>query len=292
MSSRGSYRSFSRNNRSSGQSYQYSSRMANQQRDTAQMIIKDTFSFGRTFDQVERDGVQYQTGTTQFAFSPLENMMYSNGFKQRCLLYDQVRVTSYTINLVPFLPDANKVYMLNYRWQRDDFPFGEVLPTVIHNPGMEASTVRGVVRAIPERMSVNAAGSSKLRYLNPQTQNSIIASIYAASIQEKSQYIGAFRILDAIEPVEGENEDAKRKRIEEVVAKIDEQTQFNPWLLVQVNNPSNMGTIAFTVEVAANVTFRGVSSRIGVDVPLPPPQLNVRDAIIPTRGQVPLAVNV
>jgi len=41
------------------------------------------------------------------------------------------------------------------------------LPTVIHNPGMEASTVRGVVRAIPERMSVNAAGSSKLRYLNP-----------------------------------------------------------------------------------------------------------------------------
>jgi len=106
------------------------------------------------------------------------------------------------------------------------------LPTVIHNPGMEASTVRGVVRAIPERMSVNAAGSSKLRYLNPQTQNSIIASIYAASIQEKSQYIGTFRILDAIEPVESENEDAKRKRIEEVVAKIDEQTQFNPWLLV------------------------------------------------------------
>ena len=53
-----------------------------------------------------------------------------------------------------------------------------------------------------------------------------------------------------------------------------------------------MGTIAFTVEVTANVTFRGVSSRIGVDVPLSPPALTVRDAIIPTRGSVPLSVNV
>jgi len=45
-----------------------------------------------------------------------------------------------------------------------------------------------------------------------------------------------------------------------------------------------MGTIAFTVEVTANVTFRGVSSRIGVEVPLPPPTFNVRDCIVPTIG--------
>lgn len=180
------------------------------------MILKDSIVFNTRFDANTKD--------VRFAFSPFENLIMSRGFQQRCLLYDQVKVTSYTLSISPYLPNASDTYVMRHRWQRDDFP---ILERVFKNepslPGLVTGSTQGVIRAIPNNVEVGAAGSSKMRYLNPNTQNTIIQSIYASSIQEKSQYMSTYRILDVVE-AKGDNEELLDQNIVEFLKKIDEQT--------------------------------------------------------------------
>lgn len=51
------------------------------------------------------------------------------------------------------------------------------------------------------------------------------------------------------------------------------RSQFMPWCLVQVNNPNNSNFITWTIEISANVTFRGPSTYITTNSTIPSPPL-------------------